>query len=325
MDFYNNPVANMSGVYFLLFYVLVLAGLLIVGFLVALSLDRTRRMPPLAVPEKPNPYEIAFLRGEESEVLKLMVVDLYHRGILVQTPRRILSKPKFQLAEGVDLEKLDPALHKLAQRFITPRPIVTLNSSVVRSSIGEAVDKWRQWVRDERLRTDEFDVMVSNYLACSLAAILLALGGYKLFIAFQKNHHNIGFLVFLMIAGTAAIIAVTRLRKFTTRGQRYLEDLQAAYRSLQVAKLPQPQTYIAEATPAPVSDPLLAGSFAMPVLAMGLFGSSAMVTQDYRCFREQFNQHSTGSSCGSASCSGGGCGGGGGGGCGGGGCGGCGS
>src|SRR5206468_5129608 len=44
--------------------------------------DRSRELGAMPIPTKPDPYEIAYLRGRENEVTRLVVFDLIRRGYL---------------------------------------------------------------------------------------------------------------------------------------------------------------------------------------------------------------------------------------------------
>lgn len=326
--FTHNPLANMVGPYFLLFYGALLAIFLYLGRRTARALDTSRDLKPLPVPENPNPFEIAFLRGGANEVSRLLVVELFQRGILVETRKRLFQKTKLVLAENINLSELDPALRGLAERFTKPCDPTALDQPTVQRSLGTQLEHWAQWVRDEQLAFEPAQRIAGKRYGLSLVGVFVAVGVYKLAIAISNDHFNVFFLMALGLFGAIGIMAVVRLPRFTSRGKRYLEDLQAAYWNLKKTDLPKPDEFQPAASAA--WDPLLAGSCALPVLAMGLFGASALQSSAYATLSNRFANSSCGSSCGAVSACASGCGaggagggcGGGGGGCGGG-CGGC--
>lgn len=77
----SNPIANMYGPLFLLFYGFVIVVTLLVCRWVARQ-DSTANLPLPKVPTNPDPHEIAYLRGGENEVTRLVVFDLIQRGYL---------------------------------------------------------------------------------------------------------------------------------------------------------------------------------------------------------------------------------------------------
>ncbi len=336
----DNPLANMYGPYFLVFYCLLFV---IFGWLALRkrrSLDTSANMPPLPVPENPNPYEVAYFRGGEAEVAKLMILELFQRGILVDARPTRLGKQKLQLAENVNLESLDPTLRSLAATFSVPRGTGLMDTKRMPSLLGAQLERWSNWTRNEQLVFNPSERDESYSFAMKLAVAFATVGIYKLVVALMHGHYNVIFLGVMLMLAPPGLLALAQLPRFTARGRRYLQDLQTAYSSYKNSVLPEPDVYEPQASSSAAWDPLLVGSYAMPVMAMGLFGASALQSSYYRGLRNQYTSDSTGSSCGGAmtcgsSCSGGasaggdgggggaGCGGGGGG-CGGG-CGGCGS
>ena len=84
-----NPITELTGYEFLLFYVVVIAATLLVSWWWARTSDPTAGMPVPAVPREPDPYEIAYLRGGENELTRVVIVALTQRGYL-----RVVQKEK---------------------------------------------------------------------------------------------------------------------------------------------------------------------------------------------------------------------------------------
>ncbi len=97
---------------------------------------------------------------------------------------------------------------------------------------------------------------------------------------------NVGFLFILGLIGVFALVSISRLPKFTWRGRRYLEDLQTAYRDFKNNVLPKPSQYQPDpAENAAAWNPLMAASFAMPVMAMGLLVPRPCSPLNTNCLR----------------------------------------
>ena len=82
---FNNPLANMYGPTFLLFYGSMIVFTLIGCWIGLRLLDHTGSLPVPLIPSKPDPYKIAYLRGGENEVTRLIIFDLLQRGYLQRT------------------------------------------------------------------------------------------------------------------------------------------------------------------------------------------------------------------------------------------------
>ncbi len=77
-----NPITELTAGEFLLFYaILIAATALLCRWWSCLS-DPTNPIPVPAVPSTPDHYEIAYLRGAEGEVMKVVIAGLYQRRYL---------------------------------------------------------------------------------------------------------------------------------------------------------------------------------------------------------------------------------------------------
>ncbi len=77
----HNPIADMYGPYFLLFYGTVIT-MVVAGCWLALRSTDPSSLPPPPIPVQPDPYEIAYLRGGPNEVTRLAIFSLLQRGYL---------------------------------------------------------------------------------------------------------------------------------------------------------------------------------------------------------------------------------------------------
>ena len=84
----QNAIATMAGPQFLLLFAVVAAVTLLASWWWMRQSDPTANLPALPVPTSPDPYEIAYLRGGENEVLRLALFRLIQGGCLRVTEER---------------------------------------------------------------------------------------------------------------------------------------------------------------------------------------------------------------------------------------------
>ena len=83
MDFlFDNPLANLYGPYFLILYGLLTVAA-ITGYRVLRNrLDRTEQFGIPPIPNNPDAFEIAYLRGGENELARTVVFSLAQKNLL---------------------------------------------------------------------------------------------------------------------------------------------------------------------------------------------------------------------------------------------------
>ena len=98
----NNPVAAMYSEYLLLFYAMAIVAVILASYRSARAADRTRQMEPPAIPARPDPYELAYLRGGETEVTRIAIKSLIERGLLRVVESRDWSSTALAIRKEVD-------------------------------------------------------------------------------------------------------------------------------------------------------------------------------------------------------------------------------
>lgn len=315
---FNNPIAGMWGPYFLVFFAAVFVVLF--GFTCwhRGRVDESREMGEMPIPPEPDPYQIAYLRGGVGEVLRLAAVDLFHRGLLVEKKTGWFGAKRLELKKKAP-PRLPPPVRDVAEFYRTPRkPGEMLESSFVESIKSRHCAAWESWVMKERLRHSEDARSSHRAFQAVMIAAFFSLGLYKLVAAVFAGRDNVGFLLFGLLAGSAILAIFGSLPRFTRRGRRFVENLQTAYSDLKTPQHDISWTTDRDQHPSP--------AYAVPVMAMGVFGIAALQGTPWDAMYHHYAQSAgTGSACGMGIDVGdaGGCGGGGGGGGGCGGCGGC--
>ena len=81
----HNAIADMYGPRFLVLYASVIGLTIGVCWWVLRQRDATSSVRPPLIPSQPDPHEIAYLRGGEEEVARVVVFDLLQRNYLRMT------------------------------------------------------------------------------------------------------------------------------------------------------------------------------------------------------------------------------------------------
>ncbi|HVF29250.1 MAG TPA: TIGR04222 domain-containing membrane protein [Pyrinomonadaceae bacterium] len=315
----NNTIADMYGPYFLILYACVIVLTLTGCWWTLRLLDWTKSLPLLSVPSNPDPYEIAYLRGGENELIRSVIFSLVQRGYLRVSHQASgsLISPASQVFEQHNLTPLE---RRVSDWFTTSHKV----ESIFRPSALPTQIKPFSTTYEQRLRRE--NMLTPTELRGTAAAVLFvgalvitALGGYKLFTALSEGRTNVAFLVMMGVISLVILFKICRPPRLSRRGRTYLKKLQLAFERLKTRGVGATQAFGSPATFA-AADPTA-------LLVVGLFGVSALSGTAYDDYHQAFRRSaadggSSGASCGSSSSDSGD---GGGSGCGGGGCGGCGS
>ncbi|MFM7930736.1 MAG: TIGR04222 domain-containing membrane protein, partial [Pirellula sp.] len=147
-----DPIVHLAGVPFLLFFsTLVITALVAVWVL----LERTRRsdLPNLRIPDQLDPYQIAYLRGGDSEVIRTAMVEMVEHGWIVQDPTQKVSATK-PIQWKTDLqgklkESFEPLQRILLENFQVSRTGDSVFQSSVQKKVQVITETCRKWVVDE--------------------------------------------------------------------------------------------------------------------------------------------------------------------------------
>lgn len=91
MDFlFDNPLANMFGPYFVVLYTAFLVSTVIVFRISKSRLDKTAHLSLPPVPQNPDPFEIAFLRGGANELARAVIFSLNQKNLV-----KFINEEKF--------------------------------------------------------------------------------------------------------------------------------------------------------------------------------------------------------------------------------------
>ncbi|MEH2160389.1 MAG: TIGR04222 domain-containing membrane protein [Nostoc sp.] len=229
----HNPIADMYGVDFLLFYCSVIGITLVVCW--QLIKDPTKNQPLPLIPAKPDPYEIAYLRSQETGIANVALFDLIVRGYL-QVNQQSIS----QVANHPDVSQLQPIEREVFDRLSSSSRAKT-SLSLATESIQLYCNAYKEKLQNEQLLY-AFQWQIKNIIVVLIGAmIIFSLWGYKLLIALGKGGHE-NFLI------TISVLSIIFLRGFVSdllqgffsnrshlsqRGKVYLQQLKATFSRLQ--------------------------------------------------------------------------------------------
>lgn len=298
----QNALATMYGPEFLLLYVCVIAVVCVACAWAIGRLDTSSAEGLPLIPPHPDPLEIAYLRGGENEVTRVAIFDLIERGYLELREEKIglfktgKIKRIAQALNAPDASVLPPQQQTVFGQFRTPQTAQEVFQSALPTRIKSHCVMYEQSLREAGLLCDGARQREAAQYGWIGAAVVLGLGGYKLWAALATGHDNVIFLILLALFSAIVIPILCRKRRLSRRGKAYVDRLQQAFAPL-------------KGRPADSS-----------VLLVSVFGVAALAGTSQEYYAQMFAQSSSSGGCGGGSsggCGSGGCGGGGGGGCGG--------
>lgn len=223
-----NPIANMHGPLFLLFYAFVIGVTLLVC---RLSLQRslTANLPIPLIPTNPDPLEIAYLRGGENEVTQLVVLDLIQRGYLEideQNIKQPINRPNVNILTSLERDVLD--------YFFSPRTANEIFYLWLSIMVKQHCTVYEERLQNEQLLSSDKASSVAQRIAWKGKLIILGLGSYKFIIALANGHSNVMmFLVFMAIIDSI-LMNVCKVPRLSDRGKAYLKALQQTFEQLKI-------------------------------------------------------------------------------------------
>lgn len=221
-----NPIANMHGPLFLLFYAFVIGVTLLVCRL-SLQRDREANLPLPLIPTNPDPLEIAYLRGGENEVTRLVVLDLIQRGYLEideQNIKQPINRPNTNILTPLERDVLD--------YFLSPRTANQIFYLSLSRKGKQHCAFYEQRLKNQQLLSSETASSVARRIAWKGRLIILGLGSYKLIIALANGHSNVMFLIIMVIISIIILMNVCKVPRLSDRGKAYLQALQQTFEQL---------------------------------------------------------------------------------------------
>jgi uncharacterized protein (TIGR04222 family) len=282
----SNPLVNLPGPAFLLFYVILIVAAVLWTRFRTKALDPTRELPTPLLPTQFEPLEIAYLRGGSPELLRVTILDLIARGYLRHS----------DVKEGViqqGTKQLNPDYLSAYERavfdaMVVPRTAKEIFSDIERrlASAGHG-ENLRRELAERNFLWKPGEGGIAGAAALPALVVVLGIGVWKLLVAMARGRHNYGFLIILLGVAAVAILLAARRGRLTALGRTYLERLRDGLSSLK------------ERVPTFASN----GMTDQITLAVAVFGIGILANTSYAYYPVMFQraaQQNSGGGCGSA-------------------------
>jgi uncharacterized protein (TIGR04222 family) len=226
----HNPVADIPGPPFLVFFWVASAAVIWSVFLGVRRLDPSLGLDRIPLDHKLTPFEIACLRGGGRALLHTMLFDLWRRGFLGIVEAKGDTRQMVRAEDGPDPSKLDKYEREILDVFETPRKLTGLlnEARLVALADRRALDL-ESPLHDELLLMPGEARSLARSVAWVAGTLLVLLAGYKLGVAMAKGHHNVLFLIVSTVLTVIGVAVAATLPRQTWRGSDYLDRLRRAF------------------------------------------------------------------------------------------------
>jgi uncharacterized protein (TIGR04222 family) len=217
----HNPIGDMYGPYFLIFYAGVIVATFVVAVLTLQHRDVTRWEEPPEIPIHPDPYELAYLRGGANEVIRVALFAMIEDGVieLVEEKKSRFSAKTTRLRVAADVDKPDEfhpverELFKACRSPIEPRALFQKETV---KEVENVCDIYKKRAEAESLL--QLDAVKRSALTLWLegVALLVGLAAYKVLAAVENGRPNFGILATLALLSSCFLAVLV----FATANQR---------------------------------------------------------------------------------------------------------
>lgn len=232
-------LAYMAGPKFLVFYLVSILFVMMLLPLMRFFIDGSRGLAPMTIAGKFDPYEVAFLRGGEKEVLTTAALKLYTSSLLRQNPLRkrrlCINEERYEKHKKFSKEKPNSIEEEVLRFFETKGSdgdtLKTFTrSTALKHKLAPQFAAFVEKAQKEKLFLP--DAMHTSYRTVYRAAFLL-LGGIGLlkFSWGLMNGYPIGYLFLLMVALATFYFMYPKPSRLSHRGKKYLKELSSVYES----------------------------------------------------------------------------------------------
>lgn len=240
----RNLMTELFGPAFLLYYGVAIAAIVAVAIWTARR-DASIGLPPMDLPTKPDPYDIAYLRGGEMEVMKVVIVDLIRLGFLKVYHSTTTGQSRVGLKDDRwNASRLSPLQREVFASFAYPLTLDELEQSSLPIRVREYCREYEARLQAERLIRSQKDCRRAVWLTRVAAAVLLTLGCMALLHAIRMGEATIGVTTILLLLALAIEVHVCQPRRLSVRGNAYLTQLRRSFAIEQGQLRPSEETIL---------------------------------------------------------------------------------
>ena len=235
----TNPITSLHAVEFLIFYGVVIALVIWVSDRYLTGTDKTRLLPLPAVLDPVDPYEVAYLRGGQNELLPILIVRLVESGYLAldDTEARsfwsVFSSTKKSLVQAprrVPAGALNPMEQEVYDWFSKARTVTEVFEGDLPARLGRHSLTLEERLRERQFLRAEDDSRRRSCTTIVGGAIILGIGGWRFMEA--AGREPIGLLVRFVFIGLFMLILVSQAMRLSALGEAYLSQLRERFAGL---------------------------------------------------------------------------------------------
>jgi uncharacterized protein (TIGR04222 family) len=230
MDWWlSNPLAEMRGPEFLMFYGVFAALVVISAYFFIDMQDMTGSLAPPPTPADIDAYELAYLRGGINEVIRTAIYALRQQRLI-----EIIEKGRIRTTGERAGARAIADIEDRVLAAIRPAPTIAalFKDRNLRANIESACERYRRRLSAQQLLAPPEKRRAGHYALAIGLGLLVALAAYKLGLAIQNHRSNVGLLC---VEGAGACMILLVLFNKTTaataskRGKAFLAQTQLAF------------------------------------------------------------------------------------------------
>jgi uncharacterized protein (TIGR04222 family) len=245
-NFFENSFARMYGPVFLVFYIMLSAiVILFVRYFLPGIVGKVKSGDDFRLPEQPDPYEIAYIRGTEFELLSLAIYNLIKRGYFVlrtdENKVIYLSKKEEKISEEA-LNVFEMIVFSCLNKewklydFMDYVKKTTSFKSRCKMLKEKLEEEQLIWSDKQRLKFSTWKYV--------MIIILCAVSLYKIMAAIHHGHSNVGFLILLTPLSCFFVYRINVDFLATSKGEKRMDQLKSTFRFVQGNKLHDQPLYL---------------------------------------------------------------------------------
>lgn len=223
-------------------YLIAIAVALMAPILVSTILDRSNARPVPPVPDSPDPFRIAYLRGGENEVVRLMLFDLVRRAYLT-----IIAddgaKAKDRMISRADEPPAYDELSVLEASLVGFFEVAKKPTEIYRSHIPGLVRRSFESEQDDLVQMNMLipQAVESKMITADRAAMVLGcMVGFGLgFVHFDSAAAGLAIAALFFFGQRKVDRFLSRRRRVSKLGRKYISAIQAAFEDMK-SKASQP-------------------------------------------------------------------------------------